>query len=1004
MVKRIRTLLTLFLLVMGTGMSWADFKELKLDFTLSWANVISQDNDSYVVGLTGDVPTLVGTEPASYLACISGMKYHGNQYGIYAGKIKVPVVSGKYEIGLGITDYGGDIYVYAGEKQIAFVDSKSNQGEKFFVDKTKIATGQFNVESDCELTITTTQDKLGNVYYPYFSIKRVGDYEQQSSKVKVTYHNTDGNVIGTDVVNEGSALTFKYNESNVTVPAGCKFRGWFKSTDEYALKVKESTVVNEDLDLYAKATLIEEPTMTSSYNFDFRKKGWYPEDHEVIEISNTGAYYHDPDHGWAFHGGDEIELKVAGNALITLDRCSNGAITNFRLFSGTKEIGSATAPVDVEGEPAVFKYNGGATTLTLKVETGNETYLHGISIDHIYTIPFEPFKIDFRSEPYTVVVPENGKLPACVKSIGGEWHDNQHGYYNGVGATISVDRPVKFYIGACRHSKTNATVSVNGDAPIEIPTISENCDNSTSYNVFATYIYKGTESATLKFTLGDYCPYIIAEEWSGLEYDEDTKTFNVEAGNVNLLKEAIKQANAMGGNVTIYLPNGTYDLESDINTEIRANNIAIVGESRDGVIIMNSPAKEGLDKTATLKNTSTGLYLQDVTIQCYAPYNKNTQAERGVALWDQGTKTICKNVYLKGRQDVYYSNGANGMKAYFEGGKIEGTVDFVCGSGNILFNSVNLIVTTSDNKSEGGVIAAPSTYGSETGHVFVNCLVSGAPSQSDTYRFARGWHAHGQAAPAAIFVGTITNILPNASSCWGENMGAVTNRRFAVYEIDGTVIDSDNNAADITKASLVSFAGEWDPAAIISKHCPIKTNGAGWASYTAFTDVRITDGAKAYVAKKINAHSVTLTSIDEIPAGTPVFIYGDKKSAYHVVGTIAGSAPNVNYLKPVLFDKLVTSSANAFVIGTKDGKPGLYRISSKFRIPAGKCYLDASGASLALAKDQLELVFVEEEATGIDNVVAGSDDNATRYNLAGQKVGNDYKGIVIKGGKKYLAK
>ena len=73
-------------------------------------------------------------------------------------------------------------------------------------------------------------------------------------------------------------------------------------------------------------------------------------------------------------------------------------------------------------------------------------------------------------------------------------------------------------------------------------------------------------------------------------------------------------------------------------------------------------------------------------------------------------------------------------------------------------------------------------------------------------------------------------------------------------------------------------------------------------------------------------------------------------------------------------------------------------------IPAGKCYLDASSASLALAKEQLEFVFAEGETTGIDNVVAGSDGNATRYNLAGQKVGNDYKGIVVKGGKKYLAK
>ena len=122
---------------------------------------------------------------------------------------------------------------------------------------------------------------------------------------------------------------------------------------------------------------------------------------------------------------------------------------------------------------------------------------------------------------------------------------------------------------------------------------------------------------------------------------------------------------------------------------------------------------EGLWTTATLKNTSTGLYLQDLTLECNATYGSGTDgiyAERGVALWDCGTKTICKNVYLKGKQDTYYSNGAEGMIAYFEGGKIEGAVDFICGSGNVLFNSVTLNVIATEHTQSGGCIAAPSTY------------------------------------------------------------------------------------------------------------------------------------------------------------------------------------------------------------------------------------------------------------------------------------------------------
>lgn len=1004
MQKRIRTLLTLFLLAIGTTMSWAEFKDFDLDFTLPWANVITEGNDSYVTGAADGVPALATTKPASYMACISGMKYHGNQYGIYAGEIKVPVIPGKYEIGLGITDYGGKIYVYAGEKQIAVINSQSTNGDKFFIDKTKIATGQFDVESDCELSIATSKDKLGNVYYPYFSIKRIGDYELPSN-VKVTYYDTDGKTIGTETVTEGSALNFKYNESDVTVPVGCKFRGWFKSAGEYAEKVNSSFVVNSDLELYAKATLVEEPTMASSYNYDFTQRYWYSEDHESIDISGSG-YWHDGQHGWAFKNGDVIKLKVAGNAAITIKRCCYGANATFTLLNGSKVIDATTSPVakEKDGESVTFNYTGGETTLTLGIQSSGDTYIHGISVKH--TIAFEPFKIDFRSRYYTVVLPEEG-LPANVQFLEGSYHDDGSGRQNKYGykkvkLKVLVDRPVKFYIGACDASD-QATVSVDDGTKTVIETNTFGVDAlgvGSSYDNYVTYVYKRTEPAVILFDLGMYCPYFFAEEWESPEYDEATKTFNVAADNVSQLRDAISEANAMGGNVTIYLPNGTYDLGSGINTEIKGNNIAIIGESRDGVIIMNSPAKEGLDNTATLKNSSTGLYLQDLTIQCYAPYDPKAKAERGVAFWDRGTKTICKNVYLKGQQDTYYSNGAEGMIAYFEGGKIEGTVDFICGSGNVLFNSVTLNVIATEHTQSGGCIAAPSTYSSENGYVFANCLVTGAGSQKDTYYLARGW----QNSPAALFVLTKFAVDPS-SEYWGHNIADLDSRRFAAY---GTGAAYDANTTSITKASLVNFAGDWDPAAIISQYSPIKTNAAGWASYTAFTDVYLKgEDVKAYTAIQINKNSVLLKTIDDkvIPAGTAVFVKGAEKTAYNVNGALVGGAIGKNYLTPVLFDTPLTAGKNAFVIGTRDGVCGLYLVNSNIVVPAGKCYLDAGEASLVLAKDELQFVFYDSETTGINNIDAETDTDAFMYNLSGLKVGNGYKGIVVrKNGKKYMAK
>lgn len=44
------------------------------------------------------------------------------------------------------------------------------------------------------------------------------------------------------------------------------------------------------------------------------------------------------------------------------------------------------------------------------------------------------------------------------------------------------------------------------------------------------------------------------------------------------------------------------------------------------------------------------------------------------------------------------------------------------------------------------------------------------------------------------------------------------------------------------------------------------------------------------------------------------------------------------------------------------------------------------------------------DATGISAINATTNDNAPIYNLAGQKVSKDYKGVVVKNGKKYVNK
>ena len=72
-----------------------------------------------------------------------------------------------------------------------------------------------------------------------------------------------------------------------------------------------------------------------------------------------------------------------------------------------------------------------------------------------------------------------------------------------------------------------------------------------------------------------------------------------------------------------------------------------------------------------------------------------------------------------------------------------------------------------------------------------------------------------------------------------------------------------------------------------------------------------------------------------------------------------------------------------------------------FAVEAGKTYW------LFNPKSQIGIYgfyFAEGGETGIANMKKEMESDAPRYNLAGQKVGNDYKGVVIQNGRKMIQK
>ena len=346
----------------------------------------------------------------------------------------------------------------------------------------------------------------------------------------------------------------------------------------------------------------------------------------------------------------------------------------------------------------------------------------------------------------------------------------------------------------------------------------------------ASFTYDG-EPTTLTITY-PATAYVHGVEVYNVESfvskDETTGYYVISSGDVSSLLLTIKSAQEGD---RIFLPNGTYDFGETVKTPISANNLSIIGQSADGVIIRNAPdvKVEGLGSADLFQNFSTGLYMQDLTLQNDLDYYK-AGTGRAPVLQDLGTQTIMKNVNMRSYQDTYYSKSGD---YYFEGGLIQGTVDYICGNGNAYFNGVTLLNKSRSATGSTGdcTITAANTSSNLKGYVFNGCTIE---TESKTFNFGRSW---GTAKTA--FLNTTINSGKLAATRWtvaGMNSAPVSYKEYNTVDKSGNgmntpasnIIEFTHSTGNNTMETVLSaeeaqeyaldkFFTSWDPATIAAQ-------------------------------------------------------------------------------------------------------------------------------------------------------------------------------------------
>ena len=385
------------------------------------------------------------------------------------------------------------------------------------------------------------------------------------------------------------------------------------------------------------------------------------------------------------------------------------------------------------------------------------------------------------------------------KGVGFQWYDNVHGwaFKNDNQIDLLVGPRATISIKLCQENK-NDTILVTSETGDTLTILNAKTEEDGD---FVNYTYNG-EAGTISLIIKTASEikihglrilntaesnYINVGNWY-IVNPSDSKSFLDVIDIANILN-ATKSAERL----YIFLPNGTYDLGEAVETTISGYNISIIGQSADSTIVVTIPdyLDEGLGTSDLLKNTSTDLYLQDLTLKNALEYYEAGSVGAGAVFNDLGNHTVGKNVRMLSYENTYYSMN-NRSQSYWEDCDIHGTVDFICGGGDIRFyNSILSLEPRYTNGSGTRMIVAPRTL-TKFGYVFDHCKVVDLAEGKGEWSFGRSWSNQ----PIAVYLSTTLD--EHAENTLISTRWTQEGRTSTDPEVFGEYNTMDINGVDIT--------------------------------------------------------------------------------------------------------------------------------------------------------------------------------------------------------------
>lgn len=385
------------------------------------------------------------------------------------------------------------------------------------------------------------------------------------------------------------------------------------------------------------------------------------------------------------------------------------------------------------------------------------------------------------------------------KGDGFYWFDDVHGwaFKDGNQIDLLVGPKATISVRFCQEND-NDTILIKSEAGDTLSILKTDVKDDGD---IVNYMYNGeggTISLFVKTSTEVKIHGIRIINTAETNYTNIGNWFIVSPGDAKSFLDVVDLANTLNSTknterLYIFLPKGTYDLEDTVETTISGHNISIIGESPDSTIIVTAPNydNEGLGTADLLKNTSTNLYLQDLTLKNAFEYYESDSQGAAASFNDLGNYTIGKNVRMLSYEGTYYSMN-NRLQSYWDECDFHGTTDFICGGGDIrIFNSTLSLEPRFTNGGGTRMIVAPRTL-TQFGYVFDNCKVVDLSEGKGAWSFGRTWSNQ----PIAVYLNT--QLDDNAENTLVDTRWTEEGRTNTDPEVFGEYNTMDINGVDIT--------------------------------------------------------------------------------------------------------------------------------------------------------------------------------------------------------------